>query len=749
MPSSLGRRNFLLLSAALLAGCSARAMPTAPSGGSGGATTPVVSPTPPTLRPSASWTGVPSSGYAGLPPVDPPRTTAKPSLRMASAWGARISGSTYRIYVDAECAGLASGTAFGVAAVNGYLEGGSAAATFGQYSYAHPADATKTVTIQCYAFDIDVASCVAAHANGGVDFYAEAIPRDTTMQKRVIGPFRFYPRSTQYSGQYDVGVGQTYSTRRQAIAAIVAANEEAPLILYHTTANYEAEDCSAYGAYAGQKGFITEKAAPGVTATISRAVFPTGVDDNSMFWDPGPDGIEWGPGIVLDPRNWSFIKNHNQTLNDGLKHGHRLNGCQVINSEGTLDSYYWNGRPRPSGLWSAPGFIEDSTIKWLVGGMSGTFLCRNVAVRGNLREAAANCYYQNKVFMNGWDAWTFWSPKVVMTLAYTGPGVGRHWITGSQPTSAPGAVFHLSVNGVETHTIQLGFYPGDPNFSQSQLAATINAFGDGWVAAKVLDGPAASQQQGVDTGPNTSGLGTPTVVGSTPVTISAAYDFHQDYWHSINQTAVSAPYTTGPVQGTILRDVNVKGATYKSDGITAPFFMRLDTAALDLCILECANDILQNGDAGTSANVYMRGCSAGHESWDPGPMGPYSRFEANIGHIFWNSASPRSSPAYVNNLLYAEASVFSTGKAAISSAPHSGNQVLSAADYPSMKASVAALYVNVSAGDWRPAPLGQLAVPGNKHARTTVLDAAGNAFANPDVVGQLALGLSSARTWPV
>jgi len=743
----MGRRPFLLLSAALLAGCSARAMPGVPSGGSGGAGSSAVSPTPPTLRPTASWSGAPGTGFAGSPPVDPPRTTAKPSLRMASAWGARISGSTYRIFVDAECAGLATGTPFGVAAVNGYLEGGSGAGVFGQYSYPHPAyptDPTKNVSIQCYAFDIDVTACVTAHPTGGVDFYAEAIPRDLTMQKRVIGPFRFYPRSTQYSGQYDVGVGQTYATRKQAIAAIVAANEEAPLILYHTTANYEAEDCSAFGAYAGLKGFITEKAATGVTATINRSVFPAGVADDAAFWDPGPDGIEWGPGVVLDPRNWSFIVNHNQTLNDGLKHGHRLNGCQVINSEGTLDSYYWNGRPRPSGLWSAPGFIEDTIIKWLVGGMSTTFVCRNVGVRGNLREAAQNCYYQNKVFLNGWDAWTFWSPKNVMTLAYTGPGVGRHWITGFQTNQA---VFHLSVNGVETHTIPLGYNSTDANFSQSQLCATINGFGDGWVAVKLLDGPGTAWQEGVNLSPTSDAASTPTVVGATPVVIRAAYDFHQDYWHSINQTAVSAPYTTGPVQGSILRDVNIKGETYKSDGITPPFFLRLDNGAIDLSVLECSNTICQSGDAGSCDNVYMRGCSSGHESWTPGGMGPYSRFEANIGNIYWQSGSPIISPAFVNNYLVSETAA--TAAAAIGGAPHSGNIIVAASGYAVLKSMVEALYVSALTGDFRPAPAGALATNGNKRNRSRTLDGAGNPFSVPDAIGQLALGLASPVPWPV
>ena len=726
MDLTFGRRTFILMATSALVGCAARATTTPIAGSSDGA--------PTAISPGDSWNGSPGSGY-GTKPVDPTRTTAKPALRMVQAWGQRFAAPLI-IGVDSEAVG-------GVDHVTAYVEGSSAVLQEAVLIDTDVNNKPRTRIGYWIALSLTPAQ-LAAHPTGKIDVYFKATPKDATMQERVIGPYRFYPRAAEFSGTYNIaasGAGGAYRTLKAAFQAAINANEEAPRFHFTETGAYEMEDSPSFSSYTGGKGFWMVDAAPGVTATLGRSAFPYGISQGlpGSYWAPGIAGLEFrGSGIVLDYKNIMYIDAPSGANYDGLERYPRGNGCTIDSSLGTISTYYWNGTNRPvASPFVTQCFLEDCTIKHIGGALGGTWVAINNRVLDTLGEIAPNCAYAAFNYINGWNPWAFFGPTDCMSLSYGGAGVGRMWVIGG--TSA-NASMHFSVDGVEITTggfpIPMNYYTRGTNHNVSEVVAIINAHGGGWAAtALVPDGPNAAFLEGVKINAGSDGIFNPTVVGgpSAPSVSRVSYDFHQDFWHSINQTG------HGSDQGTIIRSNTIIGEGYFNG--TPPAFIRGDTGVKDIMILDnCVAHANSFGFGGASSHVYTRGNSWG-EGWTPGQEDvTYSLFEANVGNIYWQTGTI-TSPVYKDNYLVSETATGAT--TALAGAPHSGNVIVAASGYGDVRAKLQAVFTNADAGDFR--PTGGLLT--HLKARSRKKDAFSTVFGAADAIGAMSVN-SPRQIWP-
>lgn len=281
------------------------------------------------IQPNATYDGTPGSGSA--PPTDPVRVHAKAICRIFTASKQRVTG-TFTLKIAARAFG-------GIDKVR--LSGDCVTTDIAAMDLRTTVDVNGASWPEVFYWaDFDIPAFVAAGGTEGTraaNIYVEVFPTASSIvQRRVMGPFVFYPEATATDGTYNIGSGQTYATLKLAVAAAKAATKKAPEFVFHTTANYEAENETVY---TGGKGFAVLRSVPGVTATILRASAMTPGSPSSWPWTLGWDGVEFrGSGIVLDFRNFTRI------VFDTLPA--LFNGCTYTNSIGSAQSLYFNKGPQ-------------------------------------------------------------------------------------------------------------------------------------------------------------------------------------------------------------------------------------------------------------------------------------------------------------------------------------------------------------------------------------------------------------------
>ena len=169
---------------------------------------------PPALAPQASWTGMAGSGFATTP-VDPVRTTAKPALRLLTP---PFQWFTDTLDVGVVAAANDSGSmlnTLGIAEVSFYFEGNSVKVLAPSW---HVID-TAVGPRRYFGWWVRLKKPPLKSGDGHL--YVEAVARDVTMQKRVIGPYVFSPRAVQHDAYLSVtpSAAAIAGTRFQSLAA--------------------------------------------------------------------------------------------------------------------------------------------------------------------------------------------------------------------------------------------------------------------------------------------------------------------------------------------------------------------------------------------------------------------------------------------------------------------------------------------------------------------------------------------------
>jgi hypothetical protein len=390
-----------------------------------------------------------------------------------------------------------------------------------------------------YWITLDAMAFRAISTTGSARIFATAVPNDVSMQSRVIGITSGNAATDNLRGDYAMTVfprtvendwiktiaptGADYTTIASAIAAARAALAEAPLMTIITSGSYELTN--AADNYANGKGYGTLTHGANVVAMIGRAAAFTPNSPASWSWLPGWDGMEFrGSGIVFDQRNWT-------TMAFTAKPAW-FNGCRFTNSIGTRDTFYWNGSIHP-GFGPAPqsalfSYWDDVSTEFVSGALQLARYARGNTIRSSVGDQFSGCHYVSRNTVRDWTGGAFQPEVASLRVRYTPPG-GQTTATVSKTGSGAGGTFVLKVNGATVQTFNLGTYGGDANLTISDLAASINTYGNGFVAT-VLSTAYGLMRAAYLGGDGGSSNPTDASCFNTDRDIIAAIGIHSDWW---------------------------------------------------------------------------------------------------------------------------------------------------------------------------------------------------------------------------
>ncbi len=589
-----------------------------------------------------------------------------------------------------------------------------------------------------YWITLDSAAFNAVSTTGTARIFATAVANDATMQARVIGntlsgyngdrQMVIYPRTTASDFAKTVApTGADYTTLDAAIVAAKAALAEAAEFTITQTGFYELSTV-ATARYTGAKGFHVIKAAPGVTATIGRAVFPTG-NNTTFAIEPMFDGIEFrGSGIVLDYRNMCYFQ-----TNAGTK-PYSYNGCTITNSIGVRDTDYWNKGIRQGGGGSLPAYIQDCRLTYV-----GEMMIYQLMATGNKvnntsgRIFTATHFVANNFVDNVSPA--FWrNPLKAMTLAYDGRSSSTATIsktggsdsgTGNGGSGGGNLVLTSTLGAGSSKTYALGQIASDTWYNISEIVADINANLPGWTAV-LFDNtrrPSALLGNGFGDTNGFSGI----AVTSTPRQLDAWFDLHTDLYQF---------YTGGPNRENVIWR---GGATINMAENQGTQVILADAPILD-CIIDSVSS--HGGDSSNLSNNYshvvIRNCNF-PQAWnyytDTITGDNYCRIEQSVfgNNVYQTGSNFPTTITFKDNYMVQGYK----GQGNLASGKNSGNVFGAFQSDPLLQ------FVAPTKGDFRPA----LALMSNPKTRVSSHDGLLNARATSDAIGAVAMG-QSASSWP-
>lgn len=282
-----------------------------------------VKPTPtpvPVMAPSEDWTGVAGSGFASVP-VDPARVTAKAMIRLL------VPPNQY--YTDELLVGVIAGA----------NDSGSLFENLGLRHVIVHYEGTQSIIFEPSFQTFPDANgvyrtyygwwAILQHdgRNGHCRAYFEAVPRDPSMQSRVMGPYQFSPQAKLHDHTLEVAKSQTeiagrrYKSTGAAMAWLRYRNAQNPLITITEGGTY---DFGSGGLHVGN-GYCTIEAVEPVTFAK-----PAYVSDLANYWRTSYNRIHLkGKNITLDYKNsYMFYSEGNDT--DWVDHW--LDGVNITKS---------------------------------------------------------------------------------------------------------------------------------------------------------------------------------------------------------------------------------------------------------------------------------------------------------------------------------------------------------------------------------------------------------------------------------
>lgn len=471
-----------------------------------------------TLAPSALWNGTPGSGFAGAPPVDPPRTSAKPICR--------LMGPPNIHFTDELVLGVFAGANFG----------GSMLENMG----------LEKVIAHCEGarFDIMAPSFFLAEDRGGIlrrylgwwvvlkhpgrhghlQVYFEAVPKDRAMQARVIGPFQFSPQAQAHDHTIEVAAtpaeiaGQRYKSLTNALNYLTSVSAQNPLITI--TEGYDGDLPSA-NLHGGGHGYTT------ITATapvIFRKAGPA--TGNAMLFRPRVDGLWFkGPNITFDFQFASAIYHENPANRQ-----HVFEGVNFIRSGPRYHLYQGGAWPTFFIARHKPYYLE-CTISNIGNPCTNATLVRGCLLEGGYDDVASFSDAMINNTIRNWKSAEYRHQIDALRVHYTGPGATAT-IELSGGNGANNRVLTARVNGTSVDAFTLhnseAAFAANTNYSVQNVADWLNTL-PGW-SATVLDSSrravTLSRRGNVPLGGAFAELDART----QPITLVTAIDMHSDLW---------------------------------------------------------------------------------------------------------------------------------------------------------------------------------------------------------------------------
>lgn len=467
------------------------------------------------ILPGNAWAGTAASGFSS-PPVDPVRVTAKPVMRLLVPPNQFFTSSLLLgVYAGANHNGSLLDN-MGLEKVVVHYEGSTSEIKEPSWQVLTDANGKRVSYFGWWT------RLRHNGVNGHAHVYFEAIPKDPTMQRRVIGPYQFSPQPVIHDKELVVApslpqvTGSRYPSIQTALAYIKTQAFGNPRITVTEPGFYSLVGASPSHAC---QGYVTIEAS--VPVTIGRPAYTT---DTAAAARTRLDGLRFkGANITLDFQNMSEI------YNEGLR-DHWLDGVVMTNTAGRATLWRKGGRPVSWTVRGAPWFTECD--------MSQTNDMAKFAnlVRGcYIHHGYGDCLSTSRCVIGNtvedWDASSFTSEIPSLRVQYTGAGTSAT-LSGTKSGSA--RTFTAKVNGTSVGTFTVNnteaFYTAGTNYDVADVVAWLNSL-PGWTATLLDDTRNASLLV-------TSGLKSSSSFGDTdartaPLTLITMLDIHAD-WYQAN-----------------------------------------------------------------------------------------------------------------------------------------------------------------------------------------------------------------------
>ncbi|MGB7419004.1 MAG: hypothetical protein WA918_07475 [Erythrobacter sp.] len=501
-------------------------------------------PAPSALAPHSDWDGTAGSGFA-MVPSDPVRQTAKPVLRLLTP--------PKQWYTERQLVGVA-------AAAN---DGGSLMANLGiERVVAHFEGNTRDILFPSHRAITDANGHRRTYLgwwvelendgrHGFGDLYFEAVPHDATMQRRVIGPYRYAPQALQHTHQIEINedltevAGRRYRNGNNAMNYL--RTQPAPInpLITLTKAPSDGNFRGwrfGYNFANHAEGYVHLTASVPVTFTKSEEPADGTRFASFTHWCNGMH--IFGENITFDFREMEELSHAGNAWPGG---GFWLDGIRLVDSNGRYDLVEKRPRDRLGFLVRGLG---DANRPWLTEITCDSLW--NVGTSANLVRGGtfANCWadlFRDAGCVVGTEAFNarnsqFRNLLPAMSVTYTG----------SEPTAS------ININGLNgassrtvvarwgsnTATFSLygdsGSFAAGTNYNVSNIVDWINtelaAQDPGWSATLLDDTRRAINiaRQGndlVSDFPQTD-------VKDRTVTLGTAFDIHGD-WCQQQETGVA------------------------------------------------------------------------------------------------------------------------------------------------------------------------------------------------------------------
>ena len=472
----------------------------------------------PQLSPSEQWSGQAGTGFAAAP-VDPVRTTAKPAMHLiVPPRQAFTENLLVGVYAGANDRGSLYDT-MGLQRVVAHYEGSSQVIAAPGFRTFDDANGNAVTYFGWWA------TLRNDGRTGLANLYFEAVPRDTQMQNRIIGPFVFLPSASQYDHDLELApskpeiFGTRYASFKNALAYLRSVGAQHPRIL--VTEPFTGAMDSPTSPYSGAEGYCT------IQATHPVIFAHTAATKGDMR--PKYDRIRFcGENIVFDLRYISRYRPY-------AIGGPQFDGVRFTNSAGRTE--LWNKGTRPvshtasSEKGTSPWFTECAFDNTLDSAMQQSFVrgCSFTSVAGDL---ASGCRLLLGCTIEDMDSSGWREEHDAMTVQYTGSGAVAT-LSLSNYADAASRTFTAKVDGAAVGQFTVSSASADfegPNYDVSDVVAWINGLA-GWNATLVSDARRATA------------LGLPGSTGaafadadmkSAPVTLVTQFDLHPDIMQRFN-----------------------------------------------------------------------------------------------------------------------------------------------------------------------------------------------------------------------
>jgi hypothetical protein len=477
------------------------------------------------VRPSAGWSGTAGSGFAaGSAPADPVRTTAKPAMRLVVPSDQYFaSGLVVGVIAGANDNGSLLQT-MGLSGVVVHYEGTSVTVKAPTYRSYRDANGVKRM---CFGW---WAQLVHDGRIGDAQVYFEAIPRDPAMQRRVLGPYLFYPSAQEFDRSVTVEPGQPvlagsrYPSVGQALAYLASVGANNPLVTIRGGGTIDIGQGPAT-TYQG-KGYCTIAAETPVT--IAKANFTT---DAAALLRTRYDGLRFkGSNITFDAR---YISNIYQENASGRQHW--LDGVRVIHSGGRDE--LWRGSSRKlssfvrNGAWLTE--IESDGVANIA---NGARLARGCLFRNGYQDVVTDAACVVHTRTEDWDS-SFWlTENPSFSVTFTGAeATATLELAGANEASTRTFTARWGANSASFSVGTSEAMQASGNYLASHVVNWLNSLGVGFIAS-VLDDrrrAAACSLAGL----KGAGFSAQNVKNAT-LQIVTMFDVHGD-WHQQNNGQIT------------------------------------------------------------------------------------------------------------------------------------------------------------------------------------------------------------------